>query len=115
MVPREGEEEGSEEVSDNAYINDLEERLAEAEKQLTAANATIAACKEWTPASTPPSDSRFVLVWAPGYDVRLATYRPDIHEGYPWRSDTNHNCGVFFTPTHWKEVPPTPAAAKEAQ
>lgn len=32
-------------MSDNAYINDLEERLAEAEKQLTAANATIAACK----------------------------------------------------------------------
>lgn len=33
-------------MSDNAYINDLETRLAEAEAQLTAANATIAACKE---------------------------------------------------------------------
>ena len=97
-------------MSDNAYINDLEERLAEAEKQLTAANATIAALKgkkvightidgkAVSPGDTVYTREGLGFIVTPRMTIPLATKRYG-----DWQDVGVEDCYS------------TPAAAKEAQ
>ncbi len=70
-------------MSDNAYINDLETRLAEAEKQLAEAKATIEReSKPWT----------HKLITPPTIEGALRKGYPDLSEDYELAiRDTGHS------------------------